>query len=204
MKKVTSLVLALYFLMFCTMPLGAQTPESTDTLASFLANTDEIRGSYVYPNMIASVNSSKKLVLPAHTPIAIRCEETITTNNIVNGSIVKFSVVRDVKDENGRVLIKAGAPVSAQISFAKDKGMIGRSGEITITDFHTTAIDGTYIPLSGSVSSKADDKMTLSIVLSVIVCPLFLLMKGEEARMPAGTQKTSYTITDAYIAPVGL
>ena len=43
--------------------------------------------------------------------------------------------------------------------------------------------------------------MTLSIVLSVLICPLFLLMKGEEAQLPVGATKTAYTITDLYIKP---
>ena len=70
------------------------------------------------------------------------------------------------------------------------------SGKLTISDFHTTAIDGTYIPLSGTVSSNPEDKMVLSIVLSVFVCPLFLLLKGGEGSLPAGKIKTAYTITD--------
>ena len=77
--------------------------------------------------------------------------------------------------------------------------MIGRSGELTVNDFHTTAVDGTYIPLSGSVSAKPDDKMTLSVVLSVLICPLFLLMHGDDARLPVGSTKTAYTITDTYV-----
>jgi hypothetical protein len=70
---------------------------------------------------------------------------------------------------------------------------------LTVTDFHTTAVDGTYIPLSGSISARPDDKMTVSIILSVLVCPLFLLMKGNEAQLTIGTAKTAYTVTDVYI-----
>lgn len=117
--------------------------------------------------------------MASHTPIVIRNESTITTKDIVSGDSVNFSVVQDVRDSNGYVLIKHGTPVSANISFKK-QGMIGRSGEITVTDFHTTAVDGTYIPLSTTMSAHPDDKMVLSIVLSVCVCPLFLLMKGEK------------------------
>ena len=82
--------------------------------------------------------------------------------------------------------------------------MIGRSGEVTVTDFHTTAVDGTYVPLSGSVSARPDDKMTMSIVLSVLICPLFLLMKGEDAQVPAGSTKTAYTISEVHIKTVRL
>lgn len=45
--------------------------------------------------------------------------------------------------------------------------------------------------------------MALSIVLSIIICPLFLLMKGGEATLPPNTTKTVYTVTDVYVTPAG-
>ena len=174
------------------------------TLYDFMKNTDEITGKYVYPSMKLTSSSSGKSVISAHTPIVIRCSETISTKDVVNGGEVNFSVVNDVKDSSGNILIKSGTPVTAQISFAKSKGLIGRSGEVTITDFHTTAVDGTYVPLSGSVSAKPDDSMVLSIVLSVLICPLFLLMKGDEAQVLVGTTKTAYTVADVYVKAVRL
>lgn len=200
-KRFTALFLLVAFMSICATPLSSSVSASSDnmSLTEFFKTTDKVTASYSYPSMILASNSAGKATLQAHTPIVIRCDETITTNNIVNGSIVNFSVVNDVKDQSGNIMIKANSPVSAQISFAKSKGMIGRSGEITVTDFHTTAVDGTYIPLSGSVSAKPDDKMVTSIVLSVLICPLFLLMKGEEAQLSAGATKTAYTVVETYI-----
>lgn len=203
-KKAISLLLIGSFLAIGASPLSAATSESQMSLQEFLKTTEDISASYTYPSMTLAANASGKSTLAAHTPIMIRCEETITTKDVVSGSTVNFSVVSDVKDSSGNVLIKAGTAVTAQISFAKDKGMIGKSGQLTVSDFHTTAVDGTYIPLSGSVSANPDDKMTLSIVLSVLICPLFLLMKGEEARMTAGTTKTAYTIVETYINATSL
>ncbi len=204
-KKTISALLAFTSLLFTVSPLSAATVNtSNETLSDFIKNTDNISASYSYPSMKIASNVAGKTTLPAHTPIVIRCEETITTSDIVNDSMVNFSVVNDIKSSNGTILIKAGTPVTAQISFSRDKGLIGRSGQLTISDFHTTAVDGTYIPLSGSVSANPDDKMTLSIVLSVLVCPLFLLMKGDEARLPEGTTKTAYTVTETYIKAVKL
>ncbi len=195
-KKLTSIALILSFLSLSIAPLSAATPNEQLSLQEFIKTTEEINASYTYPSMKLSANTAGKYVLPAHTPIMIRCEETITTKGVVSGTTVNFSVLNDVKDNNGVILVKAGSPVTAQISFTKDKGMIGKSGQLTVTDFHTTAVDGTYVPLSGSVSASPDDKMTLSIVLSVLICPLFLLMKGDDARLPAGTTKTAYTVVE--------
>lgn len=204
-KKLTSSLLLFSFMFLTMSPLTASTlPNKNESLADFLKATDKVEASYSYPSMVLTSNATGKSVLPAHTPIVIRCEETITTKDIVSGGTVNFSVVNDVKNSNGVVLIKAGSPVTAQISFSRDKGMIGRSGQLTVSDFHTVAVDGTYVPLSGTVSANPDDKMTLSIVLSVLICPLFLLMKGDEARLPAGTTKTAYTIAETYIKAVRL
>ena len=205
-KKSIASLLVVSFMSLFTTPLsnGVSAESEQMSLADFIRTTDEVKASYSYPSMIASSNATGKSTLAAHTPIVIRCVDTITTKDIVSGGTVNFAVVADVKDGNGNILIRAGAPVTAQISFSKSKGMIGRSGEVTVTDFSTTAVDGTYIPLSGSVSARPDDKMTMSIVLSVLICPLFLLMKGEEAQVSAGTQKTAYTVTDVYIKPVRL
>lgn len=203
--KIKKIIAGVLLLFFSTTFSGSVLAQENMTLYEFLKTTDEINAYYEYPSMKISANStSGKALLPAHTPVVIRCTETITTKNVVSGGEVNFAVVTDIRDTKGNILVKAGTPVSAQISFTKTKGMVGRSGEITVTDFHTTAVDGTYIPLSGSVSAKPDDKMTTSIVLSVLVCPLFLLMKGNEAQLNAGATKTSYTVSDTYIKAVRL
>lgn len=202
-KKLVASFLTLSFMSMFTTPLsaGVVAKSSQMTLSEFLKTTDKVEASYSYPSMKLTSNGAGKSTLKAHTPVVIRAVDTITTGEIVSGGTVNFSVVSDVKDVNGNILVKSGAPVTAQISFTKSKGMIGRSGEVTVSDFSTIAVDGSYIPLSGSVSARPNDKMTMSIVLSVLICPLFLLMKGQEAVVPAGTQKTAYTVNDVYIKP---
>lgn len=200
-KKILSLALVFSLSSFYAPLVTAET--ETQTLKEFLATTDKIQANLTYPNYIAAAKTSTTKTLAAHTPIIIRSVKTITTNDIVDGDTVTFAVVNDVKDNQGNILIKANSPVTANISFKKN-GFIGKSGELTISDFHTTAIDGTYIPLSSSITAKPDDKMILSIVLSVCICPLFLLIKGDEARMESGTTKTVYTVTESNINTVRL
>ncbi len=184
------------------IPLQAAIAIQKDmTLYEFLKTTDsnKVMASYKYPSLKLSANAPGKSTLSAHTPIVVKSIETISTKTITSGQSVNFVTVGDVKDEKGNILITSGTPVSATVNFAKSKDLIGKSGELTINDFHTTAVDGTYIPLSGSISNSPDDKTTLSVVLSVIVCFLFLLMKGEDAQLVEGTTKTVYTISETYI-----
>ncbi len=201
-KKLLSLFLSVSIMILFTAPLSAESSNEDESLYNFLKTTENITTSYKYPSMKLATSVNGKSRLSAHTPIMIRCEETISTKDVVSGGTVNFSVLSDVKDENGLIVIRAGAPVTAQITFAKKNGMIGKSGQITVSDFHTIAVDGTYVPLSASISAQPDDNMTTSVVLSVLICPLFLLMKGDEAQVPAGTTKTAYTVSDVYIKAV--
>lgn len=199
-KKIISSFLVISLMTFFVAPISAENSENgKQNLYSFLKNTDKITAKYAYPSMKIASAANGQTKLPAHTPIIIRCDDTITTRDVVDGGTVNFSVLSDVKSSNGTVLITSGTPVTATISFSSPKGMIGKSGTITISDFHTTAVDGTYVPLSSSISARPDDKMAISIVLSVLICPLFLLMKGEDAQVPAGTTKTAYTVSDVYV-----
>lgn len=199
-KKIISSFLVISLMTFFVAPISAESSnKGKQNLYSFLKNTDKITASYAYPSMKLASASTGQEKLPAHTPIIIRCNETISTRDVVDGGTVNFSVLSDIKSQDGNILISAGTPVTATISFSSPKGMIGKSGTITINDFHTTAIDGSYVPLSSSVSARPDDKLATSIVLSVLICPLFLLMKGEDAQVPAGTTKTAYTVSDAYV-----
>lgn len=205
-KRIVSSFLLMTFLSLFATPLTgeAQVGTEQETLYDFLKSTKNIEASYSYPSMKLAAATTGGSTLAAHTPIVIRCTDTITTRDIVSGGTVDFAVVSDIKDANGKVLVKAGTPATAQITFSKPRGRIGQSGEVTVSDFHTTAVDGTYVPLSGSVSARPDDKMVLSVCLGILICPLFLLMRGEDAQLPAGTTKTVYTVTSTQIKAVNL
>lgn len=177
-------------------------PKEQESLKNFIKNTKQINASFTYPSMPVQEKKITSFVLPAHTPVILRNMTNVSTDNIMSGSNVDFLVMSDVKDRSGNILIKAGTPATAQIVFAKQTGgNLGKAGKLEISDFHTTAVDGGYVPLSGTLSSQGEDRMVLSIVLSVVICPLFLLMDGDTAMIPVGTTKTVYTVSDIYITP---
>lgn len=174
-----------------------------DNLKNFLKDKKEVFVKYEYPSTknikIASNSKSAGVItVPAGTPVVLRNMEVISSSNITNGSNVMFSVVNDVK-VNDMVVIKAGSIVDAQVNFAKKKNYAGIAGEITISDFAVKAVDGTFIPLRATLSSKGEEKMGLSIGLGVVICILFLLIQGDDAVIPAGTTKSAYTIMDVKI-----
>lgn len=173
-----------------------------DNLKNFLKDKKEVFIKYQYPSMNTTKLATSKIcsmvTLPAGTPIVLRNMETINSSNITNGSSVMFTVINDVVVDD-KVLIKAGSIVNAQVNYAKKKNYAGVAGEITISDFAAKAVDGTYVPLRATLSSKGEEKMGLSIGLGVVICILFLLIQGDDAVIPAGTTKSVYTIMDVQI-----
>lgn len=173
-----------------------------DNLKNFLKDKKEVFVKYQYPSMdttkLATSKNCSMVTLPAGTPIVLKNTKTINSSNITNGSNVLFTVVNDVIVDD-KIVIKAGSIVNAQVSYAKRKNYAGIAGEITISDFAAKAVDGTYVPLRATLSSKGEEKMGLSIGLGVVLCVLFLFMQGDDAIVPAGTTKSVYTMMEVKI-----
>ena len=169
-KKITTFILIAFgILQF--QPIFAKTFEIEEgTLQEFLKTTEDIKVAYNWTQVNTNRSLGQTIILPAGTPITIRSLSTIKSSEIKSGDIVKFTVNSDVKNREGYTIIKAGADVSAEIVFSKEKGKIGKSGILKISNFHTRAVDGSYIPLSATLSSEPEDNMVTSILLSVLSC----------------------------------
>lgn len=170
-----------------------------ETLQEFLKTTEEIKIAYSWDKQSTQRGLDSTVILPAGTPITVRALSTIKSSEIKSGDTVNFTVNSDVRTREGYVIVKAGTAVSAEIIFSKAKGKVGKSGNIQISNFHTTTIDGSYVPLSATLSSEPEDNLVTSILLSVFICPLFLLMEGEDAAIHAGKTQISYTHSDVYV-----
>ncbi len=202
-KFLTSLLLVFSLLSLTVFHVNSVKADSVskDNLKSFIEDTKEINAKFEYPHYTETETAPEKIKIPAHTPIIIKNKYRISADKISSGDSINFVTANELKTKEGDILIKADSPVVATINFTKTQ-RIGKGGNLTISDFHVNAADGTYIPLSSSIYVEGDDCMALSIVLSVLVCPLFLLMKGGEATLPPNTTKTVYTVSDVYVTPI--
>ena len=136
------------------------------------------------------------LELSSKVPILIQSDSSISEATNRSGDMVKFHVVNSVKDINGNVILAAGAPVQATIIRLENKKRLGRPTSLNIGGFSTILSNGKAISLSGSINKKSESRMVRSIALSAVLLPFFLLMKGAEVELPAGSQTTVYPAMD--------
>ncbi|MBO4611729.1 MAG: hypothetical protein J5671_01000 [Bacteroidaceae bacterium] len=110
----------------------------------------------------------------------------------------------DVKGSDGKVLIKKGTRVNANVVTKKAKG-VGKPGSISLKNLSTTSVDGQTIHLSGTVSEEGENKHTkvLAVGLSVGLllfapCLAYLAKKGGNAVIPSGTVYNQFSVADEY------
>jgi len=145
----------------------------------------------IIPFLMTSNVSAEEVEIPAGTPVALRFTQTISSEEAALGQSVSLSAARDIIVK-GKVVIKAGAPAQASIVTVKKKGAIGEAGELIVSARSVTAVDGTEVPLRDTMSITGKEKVGGTVALSAIICPLFLLRKGEEARITSGSELRAY------------
>ncbi len=140
-----------------------------------------------------SLYAQRIVKIPNSTLIIVKTTEEYTGEKMQTGQEAYAVVAMDVVIE-GDTVIKSGAPVFMQTDDASSSGMVGSGGELTLSLRNTTAVDGTNVQLSGTFKSKGESSTGTKVGLGVILCPLFLLGKGDEAVIPAGAQTRAFTI----------
>lgn len=145
------------------------------------------------------MNGNAAVVLKAGTSIPLETASMIQSDLVTVGQIIDFIVRQDVV-ANDIVVIPRGSIAKGQVMRAERPKAIGREGFVEIQIKSVTATDGQEVMLTGgNIYQEGEDKQTLSIVLGVLVCILFLLMKGKNAQVPQGYQIESSVATSTTI-----
>ena len=139
------------------------------------------------------------LKVPDGTSLRLSLTETLSsaTNEVDNP--VHFEVTEDVK-VGGVVLIPKGSTAVGHIVEAEPRRRMGRAGKLNFTVDHVKAPDGSNLRLRASSTRKGEDKTGTVIVGTVLLSPLFLIMRGKDITIPKGTEIAAYIDGDREIA----
>ena len=160
-----------------------------------LAMVQKASGMEVATNAptVSSVNAAGgSFVIPDGTEIKIVTLEDISGQKVVEGDPLTFKIAEDVKI-NGTTVIAKDAIVKGTVSSAKKKGMMGKSGELSIRIESTQSVDGQKVKLRASKAGKGGDNMGSTVALTVLFGPLGLLRHGKEAKIKSGTILSAFT-----------
>jgi hypothetical protein len=141
------------------------------------------------------------------TPVRLRINRTISSEDAQVGDTVDFEVLEEVKSHDV-ILIPRGGIALATITEAQSKRRMGRAGKLNVNIDNAKLIDGEKDALRAVKEVKSGSHtgaMTGAIVATAIVffpaAPLFLFMKGKDITIPKGTEITAYVNGDIALDP---
>lgn len=142
----------------------------------------------------------QEITINAGTPIALETVQTLYSDIVQSGQTVDFRVKNDVKVKDV-VVIKAGSIAKGLVTRASRAKGLGKEGQIEVQIKSVSSIDGQQIPVVGNnIYRQGEDKQTLAIVLGVVLCILFLTMKGKNCGIIAGTTVDATTAANMTVS----
>ena len=132
------------------------------------------------------------------TAVQLETRADITSKTAKEGDPVELAVSQAVVVD-GVTVIPAGAPAKGEVAKARDNGLLGRSGKL---DIQITAINagGRDIPVRGQSDKKGKGGTIGAVGAGVVFLPLAIVVKGKEAKIPAGSKVDVYIDRDIPIA----
>jgi hypothetical protein len=144
-------------------------------------------------------NAAEKLTVPAGTLVMVRPSVIFAPQTHKSGDTVDFTVVQDVKIKD-QVVIKAGSRARGQITESVKASFVGMPAKIGVELQSVEAVDGSMIPIRASKSMEGEDKIILTVILTLICLPL-ILIHGGDTQISSGTTFDAFTLGTAEVVP---
>jgi len=143
---------------------------------------------------------AESVKLQEGTAVRLTLLDGLSSGRNKEGDTVSLKVSDDIlAEDNKTVLIKAGTPAWGAVSLLQPRGMVGQKGEIAFIVQGTKTVDGKKVQLRANLDRQGNAKLGTIVALSLIVSPLFLLMKGKDAQIPTGASVTAYVDKDVLV-----
>jgi hypothetical protein len=151
------------------------------------------------PTIAAAQEAPADVVMvPAHTQIAFRLDEEISSQRARVGQVVPVSVARDVIVD-GALLIPRGTAGTGLVTARTGKGAFGKSGKVDIA-LQSVAIAGRQVAVTGRfhAAGKGRPGETVgSILIGGVVAGAFVT--GRHAVFEEGREFVAYTADAASV-----
>jgi len=150
----------------------------------------------------SNFTSAKGFVLEDTTPVKLKLNRTISSNDSKVGDTVDFEVLQDI-NVNGTLVIAKGGLAYATVTEAQAKRRMGRAGKLDINIDYVKLVTGDKAALRAIKQVQGGSHivgMTAGIVATSLIffpaAPFFLFMHGKDISIPKGTEITAYVNGD--------
>jgi len=152
--------------------------------------------------MLIAQTAGRTLKIQDATAVRLSLTESLSsaTNNVDDP--VRFEVTEDVM-VGDLVAIARGSTAVGHVVEVEPRRRLGRAGKLNFSIDHVKAPDGTNVRLRASSARKGEDKTGTVIVGTVLLSPLFLIMRGKDVSIPKGTNVIAYVDGDREVAIPG-
>lgn len=145
---------------------------------------------------LAGANQTDEIVVAEGTSINVVTGEDVTSKEAKPNDPVKFTVSEDLVI-NGQVVVRKGTAATGSVINAEKGGYLGKSGKLGVQVESTQTVDGQPLRLRAAKGKEGNDKTNSTMALSMI-SGFFLLKKGGEAKITAGTPVTVYAAEEKH------
>jgi len=148
---------------------------------------------------VLSAQAPSVMKVPDGTALRLSLTQDLSSATNAVDDPVHFEVMEDVKVA-GVVAFPMGSTAAGHIVEVDPRRRMGRAGKLNFTVDHVKAPDGSNLRLRASSTRKGEDKTGTVIIGSVVLSPLFLIMRGKDITIPKGTEITAYIDGDREFA----
>lgn len=141
--------------------------------------------------------------IPDSTLVRLTTTQALSSATNSEDDQVPFQVTEDVKATSGITVISRGSTAIGHVNAVESKKRLGRAGKLSLVIDYVTASDGTRVRLRASSTRKGADKTGTVIIGTVLISPLFLIMRGKDVEIPQGTVFNAYVDGDREISTIG-
>ncbi len=157
-----------------------------------------IAASFLFSGLLLAEPQGTLKVLDGTSLRLSLTQDLSSATNSVDDPI-QFEVVEDVK-VGDMVAIARGTTAVGHVVEVEPRRRMGRAGKLNFAVDYVKAPDGTNLRLRASSARKGEDKTGTVIVGTVLLSPLFLIMRGKDITINKGTVINAYIDGDREIA----
>lgn len=163
-------------------------------------NVEAVRGGTPTDASQPTCSANNGCLLKEGVQVSLKFAADLNSKTAHEGDPVEFLLDDDLKV--GAVIVVAkGAHAVATVTDAKQAGMMGRPGELSVQMQYLVS-GSNHVRIRGTKGREGDSKTGATVALTVLFGPIGLIKHGKNVDIPAGSPLTAFVDQDIWLAPI--